>query len=177
VLLLVLLLLQVILWPFLLTMLMRNTQGLLLWWRAIFSGTASDSSGFAIGRVHVWDPYAHWIQVIKFKRLFWVLLCFVCHTCACYWPFTLESWTSKMRLAYCATFSTCMLIDSRFMSSDVPAAVKDTWCDWWSRLDINLCEMISQAKMTDMLETTNILFCYTGVVSIHMIIMMLWRFL
>jgi hypothetical protein len=63
------------------------------------------------------------------------------------------------------------------MSSDVPAAVKDTWCDWWSRLDINLWEMISQAKMTDMLETTNILFCYTGVVSIHMIIMMLWRFL
>jgi hypothetical protein len=31
-----------------------------------------------------------------------------------------------MRPVYCATFSTCMLIDPGFMSSDVPAAVKDT---------------------------------------------------
>lgn len=46
------------------------------------------------------------------------------------------------------------------MSSDVPAAVKDTWCDWWPRLDSIFWKCFCKANMTFMSETTNILLCY-----------------
>jgi len=46
-----------------------------------------------------------------------------------------------------------------------------------TQIGLNLLEMLLQANMTYMLETTNILLCYTGMVSNHMILMMLWMFL